>query len=110
MKGVNKLLYGLPEIEQLSALTVSRHFYTPGIIFVKTVLFSLVLQQESKPVQMMSQIGTFKVAEIPSEKCRILELPYASGRLSLWVLLPDEISGLEQVWPWQLGFRKLQTW
>lgn len=73
---------------------------------MKTILFSLFLQQESKPVQMMSQIGTFKVAEIPSEKCRILELPYASGRLSLWVLLPDEISGLEQVWPWQLGFTK----
>uniref|UniRef100_A0A8C9MFP5 Ovalbumin-like n=1 Tax=Serinus canaria TaxID=9135 RepID=A0A8C9MFP5_SERCA len=56
-----------------------------------------ISEQESKPVQMMSQTGTFKVAEIPSEKCRILELPYASGRLSLWVLLPDDISGLEQL-------------
>uniref|UniRef100_A0A8C0U5B2 Ovalbumin-like n=1 Tax=Cyanistes caeruleus TaxID=156563 RepID=A0A8C0U5B2_CYACU len=56
-----------------------------------------ISEQESKPVKMMSQTGTFKVAEIPSEKCRILELPYASGRLSLWVLLPDDISGLEQL-------------
>ncbi|NXR97899.1 OVAL protein, partial [Oxylabes madagascariensis] len=62
----------------------------------ETVPFRIT-EQESKPVQMMSQIGTFKVAEIPSEKCRILELPYASGRLSLWVLLPDDISGLEQL-------------
>lgn len=106
MKGIDGLLYNLPEKEQSSALPISRHFYTLGILFLKTILLSLVLQQESKPVQMMSQIGTFKVAEIPSEKCRILELPYASGRLSLWVLLPDDISGLEQVCPWQLGFRK----
>ncbi|NWV43946.1 OVAL protein, partial [Grantiella picta] len=62
----------------------------------QTVPFRIT-EQESKPVQMMSQTGTFKVAKIPSEKCRILEIPYASGRLSLWVLLPDEISGLEQL-------------
>lgn len=98
MKGLDKLLYNLPEKEQLSALTISRHFHTLGIIFLKTISFSLVLQQKSKPVQMMSRIGTFRVAEIPSEKFRILEVPYASGPLSLWVLLPDDISGLEQVW------------
>uniref|UniRef100_A0A8D2N672 Serpin domain-containing protein n=1 Tax=Zonotrichia albicollis TaxID=44394 RepID=A0A8D2N672_ZONAL len=86
-----------------------RHFYTLGILFLKTILFSLVLQQESKPVQMMSQIGTFKVAEIPSEKCRILELPYASGRLSLWVLLPDDISGLEQL-ETAITFENLKEW
>ncbi|NXD29832.1 OVAL protein, partial [Spelaeornis formosus] len=62
----------------------------------QTVPFRIT-EQESKPVQMMSQAGTFKVAEIPSEKCRILEFPYTSGRLSLWVLLPDEISGLKQL-------------
>ncbi|TRZ17895.1 hypothetical protein HGM15179_009224 [Zosterops borbonicus] len=56
-----------------------------------------ITEQESKPVQMMSQIGTFKVADIPSEKCRIVEIPYSSGRLSLWVLLPDDISGLEKL-------------
>ncbi|KFQ36648.1 Ovalbumin, partial [Mesitornis unicolor] len=56
-----------------------------------------VTQQESKPVQMMYQIGSFKVAVIASEKMKILELPYTSGQLSMLVLLPDDVSGLEQV-------------
>uniref|UniRef100_A0A8D2N865 Serpin domain-containing protein n=1 Tax=Zonotrichia albicollis TaxID=44394 RepID=A0A8D2N865_ZONAL len=78
----------------------------------QTLLYNLPEKQqsqESKPVQMMSQIGTFKVAEIPSEKCRILELPYASGRLSLWVLLPDDISGLEQL-ETAITFENLKEW
>ncbi|NXG56820.1 OVAL protein, partial [Hemiprocne comata] len=56
-----------------------------------------ITEQESKPVQMMHQIGSFKVAEIPSEKIKILELPYASGQLSMLLLLPDDVSGLEQL-------------
>ncbi|XP_010136180.1 PREDICTED: ovalbumin-like [Buceros rhinoceros silvestris] len=56
-----------------------------------------ITEQESKPVQMMYQIGSFKVAVIASEKIKILELPYASGQLSLLVLLPDDVSGLEQL-------------
>uniref|UniRef100_A0A8C3MNF2 Uncharacterized protein n=1 Tax=Geospiza parvula TaxID=87175 RepID=A0A8C3MNF2_GEOPR len=70
---------------------------------------SSALTIKSKPVQMMSQIGIFKVAEIPSEKCRILEIPYASGRLSLWVLLPDDISGLEQL-ETAITFENLKEW
>ncbi|KFQ57986.1 Ovalbumin, partial [Pelecanus crispus] len=54
-------------------------------------------EQESKPVQMMYQIGSFKVAVMASEKIKILELPYASGELSMLVLLPDDVSGLEQL-------------
>ncbi|NXS40399.1 OVALX protein, partial [Balaeniceps rex] len=60
-----------------------------------------VSEQESRPVQMMCQNSTFKVAEVAAEKMKILELPYASGELSMLVLLPDDVSGLEQVWPWQ---------
>uniref|UniRef100_A0A8B9Z9W6 Serpin domain-containing protein n=1 Tax=Buteo japonicus TaxID=224669 RepID=A0A8B9Z9W6_9AVES len=56
-----------------------------------------VTEQESKPVQMMYQIGSFKVAVMASEKMKILELPYASGQLSMLVLLPDDVSGLEQL-------------
>ncbi|XP_051467309.1 ovalbumin-like [Apus apus] len=56
-----------------------------------------ITEQESKPVQMMHQIGSFKVADIASEKIKILELPYASGQLSMLVLLPDDVSGLEQL-------------
>lgn len=97
------MLYNLPEQEQSVALIISGHFYTVRIISVKTVLSCFVLQQENRPVQMMYQFGSFKVAVVASEKIKILELPYASGQLSMLVLLPDEVSGLEQVWPWQLS-------
>lgn len=50
---------------------------------------------------MMYQNNTFKVGRVAEDKIKILELPYASGELSLLVLLPDDISGLAQVWPWQ---------
>uniref|UniRef100_A0A8C3CLV9 Serpin domain-containing protein n=1 Tax=Cairina moschata TaxID=8855 RepID=A0A8C3CLV9_CAIMO len=53
-------------------------------------------KQDSKPVQMMIQNSTFKVATVAAEKMKILELPYTSGELSMLVLLPDEVSGLEQ--------------
>lgn len=69
----------------------------------------LVLQQESKPVQMMYQAGSFRVAVLASERTKVLELTYASGMLSMLVLLPDDVSGLEQVWLWELGFRKPWT-
>ncbi|KAM6445225.1 ovalbumin-like [Rhynochetos jubatus] len=66
-------------------------------------------KQESKPVQMMYQVGSFKVAAMASEKMKILELPYASGALSMLVLLPDEVSGLEQLES-AITFEKLMEW
>ncbi|NXS36894.1 OVALX protein, partial [Pomatostomus ruficeps] len=68
-----------------------------------------VTEQESRPVQMMCQNSTFKVARVAEEKIRILELPYASGELSLLVLLPDDISGLEQLEN-KINFEKLAEW
>uniref|UniRef100_A0A8C4XLL8 Serpin domain-containing protein n=1 Tax=Falco tinnunculus TaxID=100819 RepID=A0A8C4XLL8_FALTI len=69
----------------------------------------LSLQQESRPVQMMSQNSTFKVAAVAAEKVKILELPYAGGELSMLVLLPDDISGLEQLEN-KISFDKLIEW
>ncbi|NXL95610.1 OVALX protein, partial [Alectura lathami] len=66
-------------------------------------------KQESKPVQMMCQNGTFNVAVLPAEKMKILELPYASGELSMLVLLPDEMSGLQQIEN-TISFEKLANW
>ncbi|NWW88356.1 OVAL protein, partial [Rhynochetos jubatus] len=66
-------------------------------------------KQESKPVQMMYQVGSFKVAAMASEKMKILELPYASEALSMLVLLPDEVSGLEQLES-AITFEKLMEW
>ncbi|NXN95712.1 OVAL protein, partial [Rhinopomastus cyanomelas] len=68
-----------------------------------------ITEQESKPVQMMHQIGSFKVAAIASEKIQILELPYASGQLTMLVLLPDDVSGLEQLES-VITSEKLQEW
>lgn len=46
---------------------------------------------------------------VPSEKIKILELPYASGELSMLVLLPDDVSGLEQLEK-KINFEKLTEW
>ncbi|XP_068019076.1 ovalbumin-like [Melanerpes formicivorus] len=54
-------------------------------------------EKESKPVQMMYQIGSFKVAEVAAEKVKILEIPYSGRQLSMLVLLPEDASGLEQL-------------
>ncbi|NXQ60694.1 OVALX protein, partial [Anthoscopus minutus] len=68
-----------------------------------------VTEQESRPVQMMSQNNTFKLARVAEEKIKILELPYASGELSLLVLLPDDISGLAQLEN-KISYDKLMEW
>ncbi|KAF1472374.1 hypothetical protein FQV18_0001417, partial [Eudyptula minor novaehollandiae] len=68
-----------------------------------------VTEQESRPVQMMCQNGTFKVAVVAAENMKILELPYASGELSMLVLLPDDVSGLEQLEN-KISFEKLMEW
>ncbi|KFV51639.1 hypothetical protein N341_01654, partial [Tyto alba] len=68
-----------------------------------------VTEQESRPVQMMCQNSTFKVAAVAAEEIKILELPYASGQLSMLVLLPDDVSGLEQLEN-RISFEKLTEW
>ncbi|KAM6278344.1 ovalbumin-related protein X-like [Spheniscus humboldti] len=68
-----------------------------------------VTKQESRPVQMMCQNGTFKVAVVAAENMKVLELPYASGQLSMLVLLPDDVSGLEQLEN-KISFEKLMEW
>lgn len=50
---------------------------------------------------MMHQNSTFKVGRVAEDKIKVLELPYTREELSLFVLLPDDISGLAQVWAWQ---------
>ncbi|KAM6281169.1 ovalbumin-related protein Y-like [Porphyrio hochstetteri] len=68
-----------------------------------------VTEEESRPVQMMCQNSTFKVAAVAAEKLKVLELPYASGELSMLLLLPDELSGLEQLEN-KISFEKLMEW
>uniref|UniRef100_A0A8B9Q266 Serpin domain-containing protein n=1 Tax=Apteryx owenii TaxID=8824 RepID=A0A8B9Q266_APTOW len=68
-----------------------------------------ITEQESKPVQMMYQVGSFKVATVAAEKMKILEIPYTHRELSMFVLLPDDISGLEQL-ETTISFEKLTEW
>ncbi|XP_050183703.1 LOW QUALITY PROTEIN: ovalbumin-related protein X-like [Myiozetetes cayanensis] len=68
-----------------------------------------VTKQDSRPVQMMFQNSTFKVGRVAAEKIKILELPYTSEELSLLVLLPDDISGLEELEN-KINFDKLTEW
>ncbi|XP_009957241.1 PREDICTED: ovalbumin-related protein X-like [Leptosomus discolor] len=68
-----------------------------------------VTKQESRPVQMMCQNNTFKLAAVAADKVKILELPYTSGELSMLVLLPDDVSGLEQLEN-KISFEKLTEW
>uniref|UniRef100_A0A8B9QUA6 Serpin domain-containing protein n=1 Tax=Anas platyrhynchos TaxID=8839 RepID=A0A8B9QUA6_ANAPL len=80
-----------------------------AIYFKGTEMPFSMTKQDSKPVQMMIQNSTFKVATVAAEKMKILELPYASGELSMLVLLPDEVSGLEQIEN-KISFEKLTQW
>ncbi|XP_044513845.1 serpin B11 isoform X2 [Gracilinanus agilis] len=61
------------------------------------------------PVQMMHQIGTFKVAFIKELQMQILELPYASGNLSMIVLLPKDTDQIEQIEK-QLNLKTFNQW
>ncbi|NWJ10550.1 OVALX protein, partial [Crypturellus undulatus] len=72
------------------------------------VLFR-VTEQESKPVQMMCQNGSFKMAAVAAEKIKILEIPYAGEELSMVVLLPEDVSRLEQLES-TISFEKLTEW
>ncbi|NXR79231.1 OVALX protein, partial [Pycnonotus jocosus] len=68
-----------------------------------------VTEQESRPVQMMCQNSTYKVAKVPEDKIRVLELPFVGRELSLFVLLPDDISGLAQLEN-KIRYEKLMEW
>ncbi|XP_072139816.1 leukocyte elastase inhibitor-like isoform X2 [Mobula birostris] len=54
-------------------------------------------EDESKPVKMMYQKGTFKTSFIEELAADILELPYVQNELSMLILLPEEIGGLEEL-------------
>ncbi|NWI97695.1 OVALX protein, partial [Pitta sordida] len=68
-----------------------------------------VTEQDTRLVQMMCQNSTFKVARLAAEKIKILELPYARGDLSMLVLLPDDVSGLEQLEN-KISYERLREW
>ncbi|NXY45093.1 OVALX protein, partial [Ceuthmochares aereus] len=68
-----------------------------------------VTEHESRPVQMMCLNSTFKVAEVAADQMKILEIPYMGEDLSMLVMLPDNMSGLEQLEK-KISFEKLTEW
>ncbi|XP_061256391.1 serpin B4-like [Bos javanicus] len=63
----------------------------------------------SKPVQMMKQTNHFNFVSLEDVQAKILEIPYTGGELSMMVLLPDEVDGLQEVEE-QLTAEKLIEW
>ncbi|XDB64037.1 hypothetical protein AB1E18_017354 [Capra hircus] len=63
----------------------------------------------SKPVQMMKQTNRFNVVSLEDVQAKILEIPYKGGELSMLVLLPSEVDGLQEVED-QLTAEKLIAW
>ncbi|NXU51827.1 SPB10 protein, partial [Turnix velox] len=70
-------------------------------------------QTKTKPVQMMFLKDTFLIFYEPTMKFKIIELPYVKNELSMFILLPDDISdnttGLELV-ERELTYGKLADW
>ena len=58
-----------------------------------------LLQDTSKPVQMMKQTSHFNFVSLEDVQAKILEIPYKGGELSMLVLLPSEVDGLQEVRP-----------
>ncbi|XP_059801628.1 leukocyte elastase inhibitor-like isoform X2 [Hypanus sabinus] len=66
-------------------------------IVIGNLLTNIFGQTESKSVKMMYQKGTFKTSFIEELAADILELPYVQNELSMLILLPEEIGGLEEL-------------
>ncbi|NXS24543.1 SPB10 protein, partial [Mystacornis crossleyi] len=70
-------------------------------------------QTKIKPVQMMFLKDKFSIFHEATMKFRIIELPYMENELSMFILLPDDISdnttGLELV-ERELTYEKLSEW
>ncbi|KAM6210601.1 heterochromatin-associated protein MENT-like [Sarcoramphus papa] len=68
---------------------------------------------KTKPVQMMFLRDTFLILHETTMKFKIIELPYVENELSMFVVLPDDISdnttGLELV-ERELTYEKLAEW
>ncbi|XP_006025019.1 heterochromatin-associated protein MENT-like isoform X1 [Alligator sinensis] len=72
-----------------------------------------VSKTKTKPVQMMFLKDMFKILCMDTMKLKIIELPYIKNELSMFILLPDDISdsatGLELL-ERELTYEKLAEW
>lgn len=63
-----------------------------------------MLKTLTKPVQMMAQCSSFSFTLLEDLQAKIVGIPYKNNDLSMFVLLPNDIDGLEKVncKPWHL--------
>lgn len=70
-------------------------------------------KKDTKTVKMMYQKKKFPFGYIPDLKCKVLEMPYQGGELSMVILLPenieDESTGLKKIEE-QITLEKLHEW
>uniref|UniRef100_A0A452R9L9 Serpin family B member 13 n=1 Tax=Ursus americanus TaxID=9643 RepID=A0A452R9L9_URSAM len=64
----------------------------------------------SKSVPMMTQRHSFSFTFLEDLQAQILRIPYKNSDLSMFVLLPNDIDGLEKVKPYQITPEKLIEW
>ena len=65
------------------------------------MIFFVIVQKDTKTVKMMYQKKKFPFGYISDLKCKVLEMPYQGGKLSMAILLSedteDKSTGLEEV-------------
>ncbi|XP_048832360.1 serpin B6-like isoform X7 [Brienomyrus brachyistius] len=54
-------------------------------------------KNDSVPVMMMEKKAKFGFTFIPEAKCQVLEMPYVDDELSMLIMLPNEVNGLEEL-------------
>ncbi|XP_017050348.1 serine protease inhibitor 42Dd [Drosophila ficusphila] len=62
--------------------------------------------EKSVPVQMMTQMGTFRANYFPDLDAQVLELPYQNSNLSMTIFLPREVGGLSSLEEKIAGFAR----
>nr|XP_031302656.1 serpin B4-like [Camelus dromedarius] len=56
-------------------------------------------KDRSKSVQMMKETNDFNFTSLEDMQVKILEIPYKGAELSMMLLLPNEVDGLQKVKP-----------
>lgn len=77
--------------------------------FLNVFISDYLLQNTSKPVQMMTQCSSFSFTLLEDLQAKIVGIPYKNSDLSMFVLLPNDIDGLEKVnleTSWLISFFK----
>ncbi|XP_074211356.1 serpin B3-like [Camelus bactrianus] len=66
-------------------------------------------KDRSKSVQMMKEMNTFNFTSLEDMQVKILEIPYKGAELSMMLLLPNEVDGLQKLED-KLTAEKLLEW